>query len=616
MMNYRKMRIAVVLLLICTVLLVSASYAWLSIARMPEISGIETHIGANGSLEIALLSESTYLDPTLIPTKIGSSAVSQQITVSNLSWGNLVDLTDESYGLGEISLLPARLNIHAGGDDRNTVGGNILVMPTFGADGRFQTMQTDAVSAVYGQEGFVYSTENQNYGVRGIGTISDLSVQQAALTGARSAIRAYTSASVSAAQSTWKANGGALLRICCDHYIRGQQEYTDADVAVLRDTAARMLGALSYVDLALRQGIVGYGAAMIDDEDLFRELRDNAENTLIPLSVIVSQVAGNLPNGLENRIRVVEQDKLTMQQLIAACDALRGGSYSWTQIEYITNQLLKLDKVYLGEVKLSQMSSSTQVATGDVLTIIPGAGVMADLADYSGNYSAYFQYADGIDVETVTVSTVEPSYLVEIADTLDQQEAAGSAGATEAKLQEIYGFAVDMAFRCNTQSQLLLQTQAALRVDADQENASGQGEGSFVGFESDQLTTEQIVMLIDALRIGFLDNQNNLLAVAKPNTSNYSVDSGSVFAALYLYDFTVCADGSISMGERRTEDGVITELPESTPVVITVVVWLDGDHVDNSLVANTAKAMEGKLNLQFSSSAELNGADIPVQAED
>lgn len=70
------------------------------------------------------------------------------------------------------------------------------------------------------------------------------------------------------------------------------------------------------------------------------------------------------------------------------------------------------------------------------------------------------------------------------------------------------------------------------------------------------------------------------------------------------------------MGERRTEDGVITELPESTPVVITVVVWLDGDHVDNSLVANTAKAMEGKLNLQFSSSAELNGADIPVQAED
>lgn len=241
---------------------------------------------------------------------------------------------------------------------------------------------------------------------------------------------------------------------------------------------------------------------------------------------------------------------------------------------------------------------------------------MADLADYSGNYSAYFQYADGIDVETVTVSTVEPSYLVEIADTLDQQEAAGSAGATEAKLQEIYGFAVDMAFRCNTQSQLLLQTQAALRVDADQENASGQGEGSFVGFESDQLTTEQIVMLIDALRIGFLDNQNNLLAVAKPNTSNYSVDSGSVFAALYLYDFTVCADGSISMGERRTEDGVITELPESTPVVITVVVWLDGDHVDNSLVANTAKAMEGKLNLQFSSSAELNGADIPVQAED
>jgi hypothetical protein len=41
-------------------------------------------------------------------------------------------------------------------------------------------------------------------------------------------------------------------------------------------------------------------------------------------------------------------------------------------------------------------------------------------------------------------------------------------------------------------------------------------------------------------------------------------------------------------------------------MIITVVVWMDGDSVDNSMVGQLAQqSMSGTMNLQFSSSADL-----------
>jgi surface protein len=135
-----------------------------------------------------------------------------------------------------------------------------------------------------------------------------------------------------------------------------------------------------------------------------------------------------------------------------------------------------------------------------------------------------------------------------------------------------------------------------------------QGGGSYMRFASEYMTIEQIVPLMDAIRIGFLDNQNDLIAIAKLNTSNFEETEEGISAALHLYHYSVAADGSISMGERLKEDAAITALPEGMPVVLTVVVWLDGDHVENSYVATNAQSITGVLNLQFASSAELQPA--------
>ena len=78
-----KLFFAATALFLCLSLLVSATFAWLVLSRAPEIAGIDTNVGANGGLEIALLFPSTFQDPSLITTKIGDSAETTSPELSN-----------------------------------------------------------------------------------------------------------------------------------------------------------------------------------------------------------------------------------------------------------------------------------------------------------------------------------------------------------------------------------------------------------------------------------------------------------------------------------------------------------------------------------------------------
>lgn len=610
-MHLKKLNVALALLIVCLVLLISATYAWISLTVAPEITGIETHIGANGSLEIALLSDETYLDPSQIKAIVGDSMVVEDAYVSNLTWGNVVDLSGEGYGLNQISMLPSRLNVTTGTDGKNVVGSSILGYPEYGLDGRFSNFFTNTVSATFRETGFFYSTESQTYGVRGIGPISGMTSQQAALAAARSKVRSYTSAALSATQSAWSSNGAAILDIYERRYAQGSDSFTAADVAVIRDTASRMYGALSYVDVALRQGIVGYAASVLDDEETFQTLRSTVENTALPLSVLVELLPTSLPSGFATWISMVDSDRLAMQSVIYACDVLRGQSFTWNQINTLLSRIITENAVYLGSYRLSSSAAFHNMTEDNPMTLSSNAGVMANVAEFVGNYSVIFKYSSGV-VEVTTVSTETP-YLQRVSETLDDVEAAaGDGSVSNAQLQNVYGYAVDMAFRCNSQSELLLQTAPELRVEGSQQE-SIQGGGSYMRFSSQQLNAEQTVTLMDAIRIGFLDNQGQLLAVAKLNTSNFTETEEGVTAPLYLYEYTANLDGSISMGERRSEDSSIVSLSGNTATVITAVVWLDGDHVDNGLAAVTTKSMAGALNLQFASSAALQSSGQPVE---
>lgn len=617
-MHIKKIVVAVISLVLCIIVLISASFAWLTLSRVPEVTGIATHVGGNGSLEIALLTDETYMDPTQIRAGVGDSAVVQDVTMSNRTWGNVIDLSDGTYGLDQITIFPARLQLSTGEDGRHLVNSNMLMIPDYGIDGRFSAFNYDTLSATYRDSKFTYSTTKQSYGVRGIGTVSQMMPQQAALASARTLVRSYTSAATRATISTWNANGAGLLEIMYSHFAEGNNTYTSADVAVLRDTATRMEGAWSYVDAAIRQAVVGYAATVVEDVEQFKEVRSTVENVLIPISSILEVAPVPLPNNFAELASVTETCRLAMQRAIRACDALPGENFTWSQINLILSSFFtNYSLIFLQDTRLDRLDSSFVLTKDMTLTFTQNVGTMGALLEYIGNYTTVFEYRDGAAVTVATVSNTDPCFLTKIAQELDKKEAvAGNSAPSSGTLQNIYGYAVDMAFRCSVESKLLLQTSPELRVEDAKEAETVQGGGSYMRFSSEQLDTDQMLRMMDALRVGFIDNRGTLLGVAKLGTGSYEEYNQSVAAPLYFYEHTVSVDGTISVGQRLPDDREIMDLPEQTPVVLTVVVWLDGDHVDNGMAAVVSKSMTGTLNLQFASSADLDAADLTVQGKD
>ncbi|MBR5311235.1 MAG: hypothetical protein IKU42_08970, partial [Oscillospiraceae bacterium] len=128
--------IAVAMLLaLSVIMLTSASFAWLTISYAPEVTQISTNITANGNLEIALASGTQAVPIEPDESKVGDSSASsgQSTAASNITWGNLINLSDPVYGLGNLTLRPAQLNTTA-----------LLTRPLYGAlyseDGRIEML--------------------------------------------------------------------------------------------------------------------------------------------------------------------------------------------------------------------------------------------------------------------------------------------------------------------------------------------------------------------------------------------------------------------------------------------------------------------------------------------
>lgn len=129
-----KLMAATSLLLVSAILLSLTTYAWFILSTAPEVTEMQTTAGANGSLEIALQSGETVSD---IKNRVGDSSAVGSLKEANSTWGNVVDLSGNIYGLQGLSLLPARLNMNANGTVSKS---SPLKMPLFGQDGRISEL--------------------------------------------------------------------------------------------------------------------------------------------------------------------------------------------------------------------------------------------------------------------------------------------------------------------------------------------------------------------------------------------------------------------------------------------------------------------------------------------
>ena len=237
-----KLMAAVAMLLVSTITLSSTTYAWFVLSTAPEVKGMTTTVGSNGSLEMALLNNETALDTSKIPAGVGDSSAKQDVNKANESWGNIVDL-NTGYGLNTIKLYPSALNLNA--EKTQVVSlSNPLAVPVYGTDGRVAELTgSGVVSGKFAQAYFASNTEDA--GVRAIGTAAEIDPMANALGDARSNFRlAMNAANQQASQALAgdnNANAIAVTKILIGEKV---EEYNDSTLTVEIEVTADDIAAM------------------------------------------------------------------------------------------------------------------------------------------------------------------------------------------------------------------------------------------------------------------------------------------------------------------------------------------------------------------------------------
>lgn len=175
-----KISAAIVLFIVASLMLTVVTFAWLTLSVAPEASNISMSFAANGSLEIALAREivrdasgNPILDKNgnVIPLAPGASQIGDSnldLLLKNTTWGNLVNLSDPSYGLENIVLRPATLNTSS-----------LLSQPLFAAkytiDGRIERTRSDFAYTQWNPTLSKF-TQSDYMGVKAISSIKETGV--------------------------------------------------------------------------------------------------------------------------------------------------------------------------------------------------------------------------------------------------------------------------------------------------------------------------------------------------------------------------------------------------------------------------------------------------------
>lgn len=631
----KKLTAAVAMLLVSAIMVVSSTYAWFTLSTAPEVTGITTTVGANGNLEIALSPENG--DAASITSKVGDSmdAAGQVLKSANVSWGNLVDLNDPAYGLGQIKLMPGRLNITDGKLNVNSP----LLTAVYGSDGRVSELAANTLTGIYNAEDGVFPRNDAAFGVRAVGSASAMTPRQLAYRNARSNVSSYTRTAQSMASQSLVANGSDLADIIVKHAaVSGEdtQTYDKKYLDTMSSIITALDGSLDKVNAAMVSALIGYAASAAGSDEAFTAVQAmSPEEAEITAVITALQGAGMETDSLPfaDAIAKYETTRTAVENAQTALTALNSKeSLTWTEIRGVLTYLVNPDVLKINGYGTDEFRDnlgdivSSVMQTGLTVSMPTGGGVYADLADLCGDYQATVTIAEitynDITVKNVpatmtTATTQNPPYLPAALTALTGAGAPEAGDNADANITDYYGYALDLYFRTNApSSNLMLQTEEAQRVYADSNNEATQGGGSTMTFAtSEGFGVDAVKALMANIAVVFTDREGNVYAYAKLDMAEAEETKieGSTFvnvtASIYLYEATAENDAvnggsTLTWGEKKAEQS-ITALVQNEATAVTAWVYLDGDKVDNSMVANAEQSMTGTMNLQFSSDADL-----------
>ena len=650
-------------------MVISSTYAWFTLSTAPEVKGINTAIGANGALEMAL-------------TPVDGSDPSDETTTGktladiNNIWGNLVQLYDDTvedgdiYGAGKITLYPSRL-VNSSIIDTDAA---VLATPVYGADGRVSDVANNAIVGIYNPatEGFYKGT---GYGFRGIGVSSSMSPRQLAYSNALSSGNTYISQAQKAAGTTLNTYGSTLGTIIVRHAAATETNpdtYTAVEVQTIIDMVNGISEAVNAIDDAYVQYVIAFvaatGAKMQEGEtEVYAYTAVPKTSFKDAYDQVITWIGSNdtAKSAFEGVFKTVYEQLYgtdhtgttsgTIASIATATNELPTvtegkADYTWADTDAgdpgIRDALSPLvntsgDKVNVNGITIAELGTDegksqlgTAVANQGVkVNMKSGAGVFADVADHCGNYNAAIKIKGltygGITFEELDAqmqTQCDAEYAKDVADavkfvgtdrggdTTDTnddyfpfKEAEGANDDTP--FSSMYGYIVDLSFRTNaSDSNLLLQTVATDRIyDTNSSTAPSFGGGSTMSFESSaNITNEQMEALVSHIKIVFFDTkEGTVYATAGLDYSEKTSNGAGFDIPMYLLD----ENGFIKNDDEgiKNPNAVITGLNQNQVHQVSVLVYLDGETLTNADVpASVSEALTGKLNLQFSSSASLD----------
>lgn len=648
-----KLISAVAMLLVAVIMVVSSTYAWFTLSTAPEVTGITTQIGANGALEMALLPANG--DIAGITSQVGDSSIAMKD--KNITWGNLVNLSDPAiYGLDKILLYPSALNMDA--ETGNILGAPVQI-PMYGPDGRVDKLDTTkTMTSIYDAVNENFSAGKGGFGVRAIGAASGMTELQLAYRNSRSQAANATAAATTLAAQILNGNGSALANIAIEYAMGADTASFDKDdVEALRalvdglqgttdDDGKVVVGAITSIEKAYKLYIAAFATSKAAqtakiDETLALNIYNAAVNDNVSLANVVTMLGSHLETLAPNIKASIDKLAVTRTQVSAADSVLDGleatladnpaATFKWADIKDAMTPLANPSSMVVNDTPVSdvkenlgELVSSITVKGGLIVSMQSGAGVFADIADHCGDYSASVTIEEveynGITLNNMTArmntqTSENPTFLAVTATAAETAASpAGSATDSALPFTEFYGYVIDMAFRTNAaESNLLLQTEATDRIYGDNSNDQTMGHGSTMTYTTldPNFTPDQMAKLMSCLRIVFFTpdttgtNLGEVLVYAKLDMSKKTINGTEVSAPIMLY--TVEGNEEVFLdGSTPEKAPVITALTQNTATAVSVMVYLDGEHLTNADVSATvAQSMTGSMNLQFASSAKL-----------
>lgn len=646
----KKLTAAVAMLLVATIMMASSTYAWFTLSTAPEVTGMTTSVGANGNLEMALASRDG--------TAPGSSNVGESNNF--LTWGNLVNIGD-SYGLNNITLKPSMLNIVNG-----AVSTNPLKVPTYGADGRVDELNSTTMSGIFDSENNVFVAGSAIYGVRGIGQSTSMSETEQTLYTALISVDNKISSAKGYANESITQYGNTLANLAVRHGLNAKSEkdvYTENEVKAINNVLDALTNSKKAIEEALMNALLALAASKESNLTIYTAVKAAMETENASLSAVedvftaAAENSLTLPDSYNNAKS--KWSAITIPAKLEENDKI----YSWSDISSAVDGIVNTAGITLNGKTVSEIKAMKDfneliaLANNATLEMSAESGVYGQIAELVGNIGANIGEVHvemgsmEVDVKSAYMkTTVNTTALMKTLGT----ELAGKTALvisseetnTDQIVNDLYAYAIDLWFRTNASgSNLLLQTDATNRIYENGGSTETMGGGSTYTFTlpNDAISLETARKLAACIHVVFTESNGTVLAVAGLDTANLTEttrDDGKVeyTAKLYMQQYELNGDTIVYKYETETTDngtqtkkdsygnaiilkdttGVIAALNQNEAKMISAYVYLDGTSVDNSMVAATSnQSLTGSLNLQFGSSAELKPMDYsPLKGND